>query len=251
MKLRILSYNIHKGFTIGNRDFILREIRNALREMNADVLFLQEVVGDHLDEKCKIPDWKTAIQFEYLADTVWPHFAYGKNAVYPEGHHGNAILSKFPIVDWSNHVISTNKLEHRGLLKTKIHIPELDQEIILANTHLDLTQKGRDRQTKMIIEHLLPDKDLPFVLVGDFNDWNKKVSPKIEAELGAKEIFKTLHGRYPATFPSFMPMLSLDRVFIHKLEALEAHALTDDHWRALSDHLPLYVEVGVKKIKKN
>lgn len=243
MKLKILSYNIHKGFTIGNRDFILKEIRHALREMDADILFLQEVLGDHSENK--IPDWQTAIQFEYLADTVWPHFSYGKNAIYPEGHHGNAILSKFPIVDWSNHVISTNRLEHRGLLKTKIHIPGIDREIILANTHLDLTQTGRDKQAKMIISHLLPDKDLPFVLVGDFNDWNKKVSPMIEAQLGAKEVFQALHGRYPLTFPSFMPMLSLDRVFIHKLKAIEAMALTDSHWRKLSDHLPLYVEVEI------
>lgn len=83
MKIRILSYNIHKGFSITNRDFILDGIRNALRDMNADILFLQEVLGHHDDKKCKIPDWETAIQFEYLADTVW-HFAYGKNAIYPE-----------------------------------------------------------------------------------------------------------------------------------------------------------------------
>ncbi len=245
MKLRILSYNIHKGFTITNRDFILEEMRLALREMNADILFLQEVLGNHDDKKCKIPNWATAIQFEYLADTVWPHFAYGKNAIYPEGHHGNAILSKFPIVDWSNHVISTNRFEHRGLLKARIQIPQTGQEILLANTHLDLTQKGRNLQTKMLIQHLNRDRDLPWILVGDFNDWNKKVSPVIESELGAKEVFKSLHGRYPATFPSFRPLLSLDRIFTHKLTPLSAVALKDGHWKTLSDHLPLYVEIDL------
>jgi endonuclease/exonuclease/phosphatase family metal-dependent hydrolase len=246
MKIRILSYNIHKGFTIGNRDFILEQIRMALRETNADILFLQEVLGDHLDEKCKIPDWKTAIQFEYLADTVWPHFAYGKNAIYSEGHHGNAILSKFPIVDWQNHVISTNRFEHRGLLKTKILIPELETEVLLANTHLDLTQSGRNLQTEMLIKHMDKEKDLPWILVGDFNDWNKKISPKIEKSLGAKEVFKTLHGKYPATFPSFLPILSLDRIFTHNLTPTKAIALTDSHWKNLSDHLPLYVELELK-----
>jgi endonuclease/exonuclease/phosphatase family metal-dependent hydrolase len=246
MKLRILSYNIHKGFTIGNRDFILEQIRLAVRETNADVLFLQEVLGDHQDKKCKIPDWKTAIQFEYLADTTWPHFAYGKNAVYPEGHHGNAILSKFPIVDWQNHSISTNRFEHRGLLKTKILIPELEKEVLLANTHLDLTQSGRDQQTKMIVKHMESEKALPWVLVGDFNDWNKKISPRIEQSLGAKEVFKSLHGKYPPTFPSFLPMLSLDRIFVHNMTPLTAVALTAPHWKNLSDHLPLYVELEIK-----
>ncbi len=243
MKLRILSYNIHKGFTIGNTEFILQQIRHALREMNADILFLQQVQGDHHDKKWHPPEWKTAIQFEYLADTLWPHFSYGKNSIYPEGHHGNAILSKFPIVEWSNQIISTNRLEQRGLLKTKIRIPENGKEILLINTHLDLTQTGRDKQGKMIIESLLPEKDLPFILIGDFNDWNKRLTPTIEKELGAKEAFLNLHGKMPLTFPSFMPMLSLDRAFLHKLKASKAIALTDPHWRKLSDHIPLYLEI--------
>ncbi len=245
MKLRILSYNIHKGFTIGNTEFVLREIRNALRAMNADILFLQEVQGDHKDSEWCPDDWKTAIQFEYLADTIWPHFSYGKNAVYPDGHHGNAILSKFPIIDFSNLTISTNRLEQRGLLRTTILIPETGQQILLANTHLDLTQNGRNKQARMIIDNLLPDKDLPFILVGDFNDWNKKISPMIEKELGAKEAFKTLHGKFPLTFPSFMPMLSLDRIFLHKLSATKAIPLKDAHWRKLSDHIPLYLEIDL------
>ncbi len=243
MIIRILSYNIHKGFTIGNTDFILEQIRNAMREVNADVLFLQEVLGDHNDSRCRIPDWETAIQFEYLADTVWPHFAYGKNAIYSEGHHGNAILSKFPIVEWSNKLISTNRFEQRGLLKARVQIPQLEREIILANTHLDLTQGGRDQQAQTIIKDLLPESETPWVLLGDFNDWNKKISKKIEKELFAKEAFKYLHGNYPATFPSFMPMLSLDRVFLHKMTPIKAVTLKDGHWRKLSDHLPLYVEM--------
>lgn len=246
MKIRILSYNIHKGFNISNTDFILEQIRSAMREVNADVLFLQEVLGDHSHSRCSIPDWATAIQFEYLADTVWPHFAYGKNAIYSEGHHGNAILSKFPIIDWSNQVISTNRFEQRGLLKARVLIPQLEREIILANTHLDLTQSGRDQQAKMIISDLKKDTETPFVLLGDFNDWNKKISKRIESELSVTEAFKTLHGKYPATFPSFLPMLSLDRVFLNKMKVIQAITLKDGHWKKLSDHLPLYVEIEIE-----
>lgn len=246
MKIRILSYNIHKGFTIGNTDFILQQIRNAMREVNADVLFLQEVLGDHNDSRCRIPDWETAIQFEYLADTTWPHFAYGKNAVYSEGHHGNAILSKFPIVEWTNRLISTNRFEQRGLLKARVMIPQLEREIILANTHLDLTQGGRDQQARMIIDDLKKDAETPWVLLGDFNDWNKKIAKKIESELGVTEAFKTLHGKYPNTFPSLLPILSLDRVFLNKMRVIKAVTLKDGHWKKLSDHLPLYVEIEIQ-----
>jgi endonuclease/exonuclease/phosphatase family metal-dependent hydrolase len=246
MIIRLLSYNIHKGFTIGNTDFILQQIRNAIREVDADVLFLQEVLGDHNDSRCRIPDWETAIQFEYLADSVWSHFAYGKNAVYSEGHHGNAILSKFPIGQWSNQIISTNRFEQRGLLKASAFIPRLNREIIFANTHLDLTQRGRDLQTDFIINDFKKESDSPWILLGDFNDWNKKIAARIENELGAVEAFKQLHGSYPATFPSAFPILSLDRIFLHNITPIKAVTLGDKHWRKLSDHLPLYVEIEIE-----
>lgn len=242
MKLKILSYNIHKGLTIWNRDNILARMKTALRETDADILFLQEVIGNHSAKKFFISGEETRIQFEYLADSVWPHFAYGKNAIYSEGHHGNAILSKFPIVEWENFQISDHDHEVRGLLKAKIHIQELNQNIVLANTHLDLTQKGRDNQVHELIKHLKEESELPWFLVGDFNDWNKKISPRLEKKLKIVEAFKELKGKYPLTFPSFLPVLSLDRVFLHKLRPLKAEALINATWKGLSDHLPLYVE---------
>jgi endonuclease/exonuclease/phosphatase family metal-dependent hydrolase len=246
MKIKILSYNIHKGFTLTNQDFILDKIKSAIRDTDADILFLQEVLGHHENEKCVIPEWKTAIQFEYLADSVWPHFAYGKNAVYSEGHHGNAILSKFPILDWSNHVISTNRYEHRGLLKAKISLPGTGLDILLGNTHLDLTQKGRDQQCGVLIEHFIVEKSLPWVLVGDFNDWNFRVSKRLEKELAVKEAYKEMHKHYPKTFPSILPILSLDRVFVKGFEIISAHRLHDNKWKSLSDHLPILVELELK-----
>ncbi|HLW56706.1 MAG TPA: endonuclease/exonuclease/phosphatase family protein [Bacteriovoracaceae bacterium] len=241
MILRVLSYNIHKGFSLTNTQFILDGIKKAMKELDPDVVFLQEVLGDH--QKNKIPDWETAIQFEYLADSVWTHFAYGKNAIYPEGHHGNAILSKFPIIDWENYKISTNRLEHRGLLKARIQDPISGKEVVLANTHLDLTQRGRDQQTQLLIHHMRFNDNAPWVLVGDFNDWNKKVTPRIERELGAIECFKKLHGKLPATFPSVFPVLQLDRVFVKGFTPIMAEALSGPQWRRLSDHLPLLVEI--------
>ncbi|WP_408098086.1 endonuclease/exonuclease/phosphatase family protein [Peredibacter sp. HCB2-198] len=245
MRLKILSYNIHKGFTTWNRDFVLGRIRAALRETDADVLFLQEVLGEHRGMIKHLSDSETRIQFEYLADSVWTHFAYGKNAIYADGDHGNAILSKYPISSWSNQTISDDRRELRGLLKARIQTGP-GQEIVLANTHLDLTQKGRDNQTQVLINDLKEEK-VPWVLVGDFNDWNKRISPVIEEKLQAVEAFKFLHGKYPPTFPSFLPMLSLDRVFIYQMRPVLAQALTDATWKRLSDHLPLYVEVDLEE----
>src|SRR5690349_17254196 len=97
IRLRVLSYNIHKGFGPGNIKFILKKIKEALRSIHPDLVFLQEVLGHHEIHQKNIKGWPEQSQFEFLAHELWPHFAYGRNAVYTNGHHGNAILSKHPI----------------------------------------------------------------------------------------------------------------------------------------------------------
>ncbi|MGE8201388.1 MAG: endonuclease/exonuclease/phosphatase family protein, partial [Variovorax sp.] len=96
--LKVMTVNTHKGFTALNRRFILPELRDAVRTVGADVVFLQEVLGTHSRHSRRVSNWPEAPHYEFLADTMWPQFAYGRNAVYPKGHHGNALLSKFPIV---------------------------------------------------------------------------------------------------------------------------------------------------------
>ena len=118
--LRILSYNVHKGFSARNRRYLLDEIREGIRSVNADIVFLQEVVGENRDHAKRWENWVDAGQFEYLADSVWPHFAYGRNAIYQHGHHGNAILSKYPIVNSDNVDVSVMKRSQRGLLFAQI-----------------------------------------------------------------------------------------------------------------------------------
>ena len=84
---------------MSNRRFTLEKIRNSLRESNANVVFLQEVVGENTRQRKRISAWPDSNQMEFLADSVWEHYAYGKNAIYQHGHHGNAILSEIPFQD--------------------------------------------------------------------------------------------------------------------------------------------------------
>ena len=90
MNFSILTYNIHKGFSSNNRQFVLHRIREQLREVDVDVALLQEVQGEHEWHSKRIRNWPDTSQFEYLADQVWEHYAYGKNAIADGKHHGNA-----------------------------------------------------------------------------------------------------------------------------------------------------------------
>ena len=110
----IATFNIHKGVTHFNARLALFKQREVLRKLQADVVFLQEVQDVHALKSRRFEAWPVAGQVEFLADAVWPEFAYGKNSVYPAGHHGNALLSKFPIIHTNNQDISAHASEQRA-----------------------------------------------------------------------------------------------------------------------------------------
>lgn len=247
MKLRVLSYNIHKGFSLANWRFTLHEIRNSIRETQADICFLQEVVGFHELHSKKYHTWPSEAQFEFLADTVWEHYHYGKNAVFPSRHHGNAILSKFPILHAENTDISTNKYEQRGLLHCILDIPESGKKIHLYNTHLNLLHNSRRKQLNQIMDKMrsVVEKNEIVILAGDFNDWTGQLTPPLTESLHLVECFYGSDGVHAKTFPSIFPLVSLDRVYFKNLKVVKQSVLRDPHWRSLSDHLPLLVEFDV------
>jgi len=158
-KLQVVTYNIHKGFSQFKRRMSVHDLRDRLRDIGADVVFLQEVQGLHEKHSTRHNNWPAAPQHEFLADSIWSDFAYGKNAVYDGGHHGNAILSKYPITRWDNEDISMHDSEHRGLLHCEIAIPDWPQPLHCINVHLGLLGHWRRKQIALIknrIEKLVP-----------------------------------------------------------------------------------------------
>jgi endonuclease/exonuclease/phosphatase family metal-dependent hydrolase len=242
MRLRILTYNMHKGFCFYSRQYVLRELREAVRSVNADVVFLQEVLGFHPAKAPK--EIELATQFEYLADEIWSHFAYGKNAIYTEGHHGNAILSKFPIISHNNINISTNPLEQRGLLHASLQ-PEAGADLHLVCLHLDLLERGRKKQMQSLIGHVrseIPDGS-PLIIAGDFNDWQRKISDPLSDALAVQESGVMARGEHVPTFPSVRPFLSLDRVYVRRFRVLKYQVLYGLPWRRMSDHAAVMVDL--------
>lgn len=247
-RIRVLSYNIHKGFNFGRGKFILNKIRESIREVHPDLVFLQEVLGQHEGHRLKIKNWPIQPQFEFLAQELWPHFAYGKNAVYTSGHHGNAILSKHPFILFENIDISTNQLEKRGLLHGIIDVPGRKKPMHAICVHLGLFESERFSQLKQICTRLdshVP-HDEPLILGGDFNDWRGRISTSFEARLGIKEVFYAKYGTHARTFPSWYPTLKLDRIYCRGFEIKSAECLARPPWSVLSDHAPLMTELNLE-----
>src|SRR3569833_1029792 len=98
MKLRIATYNIHKGVSTFRAMQRVHALKQALAAMEADVLFLQEVQGRHDKYATRHATlWPEQEQYRFLAGESH-HAVYGMNAVYDHGHHGNALLSRYPVL---------------------------------------------------------------------------------------------------------------------------------------------------------
>lgn len=244
MAITILTVNLHKGFGFLNRRFILPELREAVRSVSADVVFLQEVMGEHEIHAAQIPNWPAAPHYEFLADTLWADYAYGRNAVYPQGHHGNALLSKFPIQTYHNHDVTVEGRERRGLLHCELAVPGQAQPLHAICVHLGLLESHRQAQVQALCELIdsLP-QEAPVVVSGDFNDWRQHAHHRLSRCAGLNEVFVQAHGAAARTFPARWPVLRLDRIYVRGASAQKPVVLPRKPWSHLSDHAPLAAEI--------
>jgi endonuclease/exonuclease/phosphatase family metal-dependent hydrolase len=242
--LKVLTINTHKGFTAFNKRFILPELRDAVRTVGADIVCLQEVTGAHDVHSLHVESWPDTPHYEFLADTMWSDFAYGRNAVYPEGHHGNAVLSRYPIEHYENRDVSVAGSENRGLLYCRIVPPQLGSPVHVICVHLGLREAHRQAQLKMLADwvNAFPQGE-PVLVAGDFNDWRQKANRPLKVQAGLDEIFTRAKGRPARTFPVRMPLLRLDRIYVKNANASAHAVLPLRNWRHLSDHAPLSAEI--------
>src|SRR5258708_2931816 len=206
--LNVVTYNIHKGLSQFNRRLVLHEIRDRLGSLESDVAFLQEVQGRHESNARRHVTWPNIGQHEFLTHEG-SHCVYGMNAVYQDGHHGNAIVSRHPIPVWENIDVSHHPLESRGLLHCEIAIEGWKERLHCINVHLGLWARSRRFQLEWLGERIrasVPSRG-PLVVAGDFNDWRKKASDYLRSELRLYEVFERLQARPARRYPAQMPPL--------------------------------------------
>jgi len=247
MKLTLLTINAHKGFSIFNRRFALPELRACVHASGADIVFMQEVVGRNLRHADKYLNWPAEPQHEYMTELSGFSHAYGRNAVYTAGHHGNAILSRFPILRSEKLDISTNRLEHRGLLYAGIQLPGHRPPLHCVCVHLGLLGASRTKQFVKIRDYvrgIAPGRE-PAVNAGDFNEWRKRRHDVLETDLAMVDAGLSLHGRCQRTFPAALPVFPLDRVYLRGFKILKAQVLNKGPWKDVSDHAAFLAEVEI------
>lgn len=239
--LRIATFNIHKGVTSFNARFALHDQRELIRQLHADVVFLQEVQDLHIKRSRRFNQWPTEGQTEFLADAVWSDYAYGKNSVYPAGHHGNALLSKFPIIKTENLDISAHTAEQRGMLHCEIAVREWDQPLHCICVHLGLFAGWRRKQVHQLRERIDAEvpPDAPLVVAGDFNDWGMSAGRTLTAGLHLREVFEHHEGKSARSFPSVLPLFRLDRIYVRGFQVQHVQVHSGPQFAKMSDHAAL------------
>jgi endonuclease/exonuclease/phosphatase family metal-dependent hydrolase len=284
MRLRVATYNIHKGVV---RDLFglrrvsnIHELRTRVHQLEADLILLQEVQGEHKRHAGRFEHWPSEPQDQFLArsPSLRHSFetAYGPNATYLHGHHGNALLSRFPIIHQDNRDFSDHALEKRGVLHCVI---DLDgQPVHCFVIHFGLLARSRERQLEALIDWIrraVP-LDLPLIIGGDFNDWRNQLSRRLCEALGVIEAFdarrreeedsalaprmlreRVAQGlgfdrdaaliarrvRSARTFPARVPWLRMDRIYLRGFEVEDAQVPSGAAWARLSDHSPVIADL--------
>jgi len=240
--LRLLTVNIHKGYNAFNRRFVLHELREAVRAQGSDLVFLQEVEGA-TSRACAVT---VGAQYEFLADAIWPGHAYGRNVVAEGQDHGNALLSRLPVLRSQNHDVSVPGAEPRGLLHCVLAGPGGAPELHVMCVHLGLSEAHRRHQLARLcqtVQRVVP-PDAPLVIAGDFNDWRLRADALLAAcEL--HEVFRRALGQHARSFPARWPLLRLDRIYVRGVVGARPLAMPRRPWSRLSDHAPLAADIDL------
>jgi endonuclease/exonuclease/phosphatase family metal-dependent hydrolase len=157
-----------------------------------------------------------------------------------DGHYGNGLLSRHPITATRQVDLTFGRREPRGAIAADIECPGRPLKVVA--THLGLRPAERRAQVERLLALFNWRDDEPAVLLGDLNEWFLWGRP-----------LRRLHRHFEetpacATFPSYMPIFALDRVWAHPGSLLRGVAVNDSvRARAASDHLPLVATLELRE----
>ncbi len=238
-----MTFNIHHGKGIDRR-LDLDRIVHVIKESQADLIGLNEV-DRFFSKRSGYLD-----QLSYLSQQLRMEAVFG--AAYSfrwrrESEFGNALLSRYPIKSYQNHLLDFYRgiIEGRSLLEVNIETNQSPLKIFV--THLSLNPLFHRRQTQFILKKVTHAKE-PVILLGD---WNMK--PKTNAWYQVTRYLTDVCEEWNRadsfyTFPSIRPTIRLDYIFVSR----DFHITSVDIPQMLpraSDHLPLMATLTIYKAK--
>jgi len=227
--VRIVTYNIHKGRGMDGRVSIPRII-DVLSALEPDIVALQEVFAEGGSHRGQV---------ETIAETLELHSAFGFTRHLRGRPYGNAILSRWPIVETQDIDLSWVRRQERGCIRADLKTPR--GTLHVYNIHLGTRYFERRYQVRSLLasEELHERLEGPRVLVGDFNEWIKGLTTRMLSERFESVDLKR-HAGKRRSYPGLVPFLHLDQIYFERPLHVERAELVRTRLATVaSDHLPL------------
>lgn len=221
---RVLTWNIHRAIGLDLR-YDLDRIIAAIQPHDPDIVALQEV-----DSRGHEPH---ALPLNKLKQVLGSHAAEARTIVAPDGHYGHVLISRWPMHDVQIHELHVSRRETRCAIEATIESPYGHIRVIAA--HLGLRPNEIAPQLD-IFRPLVEGQTGGLLMLGDFNDWHGRIRSSLTTLIPT-------HTRQK-TFPSWRPILNLDRIYCRPGKALINSWIERGAKRA-SDHLPVFADVDL------
>jgi endonuclease/exonuclease/phosphatase family metal-dependent hydrolase len=234
--LKVMSYNIHVGQDVTNKDQ-LQQMADFIRSSKADLVGLQEV-----DSVCNRSG--KIDQAKFLAEKTGMYYAYTSHFPFDGGSYGIAILSRYPLSDVKDHrIILTSDGKSAAATRALLSVSVLSgkKKLTFATVHMDYRDSNsRLAQSEELVK-LFSGRAEPVILTGDFNS-----NPDTKEVANLKKIFTDTGSDSAISFPAIKPVKKIDYVLVSKQNL--AKAIKQVVYPVLySDHLPVMSTVKIKR----
>ncbi len=224
------TYNIHRCYGADGK-YEPDRIVQVIRSLKSDIIGLQEVDS-------RIPAGFGLTQLEYITMFTKYRSLVGPCIRDLYGCYGNALLTRLPITDYRLIDLSVKGREPRGAIDVDLDAHGAPLRVIV--THLGRSYSERGIQAKKLVEHIGKPGDVPVVVMGDFNEW-------FPLSGNLRFLYDKMgKAAVRATFPSRLPIFSLDRIWLlHGGKNRDQQVHSNEVSKVASDHLPVVMNFQI------
>jgi endonuclease/exonuclease/phosphatase family metal-dependent hydrolase len=234
IEVRIATYNIHRGRGMDRRVNPGR-IVEVLRDVGADVIALQEVVGAGPQGAGHAEEIGAGLGMGWVMNCV---------RTLRRHQYGNVVLSRHPIVHHSQYDLSWRTCEPRNCQRADLDITGCLLHVY--NVHLGTAVLERRYQAKRLAS-FVHDRRVTGakVILGDFNEWTRGLATKTMSSL-FESVDISQHLKRRRTYPGLFPVVHLDHIYHDgPVKVIRVEMPRTRKTLMASDHLPLVATLRI------
>ena len=229
MQLKIMSFNTQHCKNFISKKIDYNSIANLIKKYDIDVIGLNEIFGNFLIIKSQVSK---------IAKKLGYYYYFGKATDIAFRKYGNAIISKYPILNTEIiHIPYPIKFKKHYQKRTilKVNILVNNKVLHIYITHLGLNTDEQENGINALIKNVSNKKT---IVMGDFNMTpdNNIIKPINNILCDTSIKFNNNLKSWPSNDPKY----KLDYIFVsNDIEIIYADILNE----IISDHLPYIAKI--------